>query len=239
MSTETRTPPPTAHFGSSRIALLDVLRHAERPMTVPELAAAVGLHVNTVRPHVDRLVRDGFAVRGSERRTAPGRPHVVYTLAPAGPHHAASAQRAARSGASDSAHDGEGYRFLATVLAAHIASRSGDPAAEGVAAGRDWGRWLVDRPAPSTQLDAATAVARVMRVLEHGGFDPELAADGSVVRLHRCPFRRLAEAQSGVVCGVHLGILRGALDELDAPLEASRLEPFVRPDLCLVHLEQR
>ena len=39
-----------------------------------------------------------------------------------------------------------------------------------------------------------------------------------------------------MICGVHLGLMRGALEALGAPLEATRLEPFVAPHLCLAHL---
>jgi len=41
------------------------------------------------------------------------------------------------------------------------------------------------------------------------------------------------------VCPLHLGLIQGVLETLDAPVEASALEPFVRPDLCLAHLRPR
>jgi hypothetical protein len=31
--------------------------------------------------------------------------------------------------------------------------------------------------------------------------------------------------------------MRGVLDTLRSPIEATALEPFVKPNLCLVHLE--
>jgi hypothetical protein len=33
--------------------------------------------------------------------------------------------------------------------------------------------------------------------------------------------------------------MRGALETLQAPIEATTLEPFVRPDLCIARLRQR
>ena len=33
-------------------------------------------------------------------------------------------------------------------------------------------------------------------------------------------------------------MLRGVLAELEAPLAATRLDPFVEPDLCVAHLAQ-
>jgi hypothetical protein len=33
--------------------------------------------------------------------------------------------------------------------------------------------------------------------------------------------------------------MRGILAELDAPLDVTRLDPFVEPDLCVAHLASR
>ncbi|MFZ2173869.1 MAG: hypothetical protein WAW17_07510, partial [Rhodococcus sp. (in: high G+C Gram-positive bacteria)] len=35
---------------------------------------------------------------------------------------------------------------------------------------------------------------------------------------------------------LHLGLIRGVLAEVRAPLAADRIEPFVEPSLCLAHL---
>jgi hypothetical protein len=49
----------------------------------------------------------------------------------------------------------------------------------------------------------------------------------------------LARDDGEVVCGVHLGLMRGILRELGAPFDAISLEPFVEPALCLAHLGGR
>jgi predicted ArsR family transcriptional regulator len=76
-------------------------------------------------------------------------------------------------------------------------------------------------------------------LLDAGGFAPEPWVEGQPIRLRRCPFVPLANEHRPIICGVHLGLMRGALAELGAPLEAVRLEPFVAPDLCLAHLAPR
>jgi predicted ArsR family transcriptional regulator len=48
----------------------------------------------------------------------------------------------------------------------------------------------------------------------------------------------VAESNQRVVCAVHLGMLKGALAEMGAPLQATRLEPFVEPTLCVAHLRR-
>jgi hypothetical protein len=42
-----------------------------------------------------------------------------------------------------------------------------------------------------------------------------------------------------VVCGIHLGLIRGALEQLGAPEDAVRLVPFVTPTLCVVEIGPR
>ena len=57
-----------------------------------------------------------------------------------------------------------------------------------------------------------------------------------MIELHACPFRDVALEHSEVVCGVHLGLIQGALDQMHTSPFTVRLEPFVSPGLCLAHL---
>lgn len=59
--------------------MLDRLRHA--PQTIDELAAAIGVTGNAIRPHVAALERDGLVRRG-EPRPSTRRPSHTYRLAP-------------------------------------------------------------------------------------------------------------------------------------------------------------
>jgi predicted ArsR family transcriptional regulator len=56
------------------------------------------------------------------------------------------------------------------------------------------------------------------------------------VLLHDCPFREVAQHHQEVVCSLHLGLMRGALDRMRAPLTVDRLEPFASPGVCVTHL---
>jgi hypothetical protein len=38
---------------------------------------------------------------------------------------------------------------------------------------------------------------------------------------------------------VHLGLIRGALAEMGAPVEGTRLDRFVEPSLCVAHFAGR
>jgi predicted ArsR family transcriptional regulator len=64
----------------SRVEILHLLQ--TRPArTIAELSAATGLHANTVREHLQRLIEAGCVVPETEHRTTRGRPRVLYSAA--------------------------------------------------------------------------------------------------------------------------------------------------------------
>jgi predicted ArsR family transcriptional regulator len=77
-----------------------------------------------------------------------------------------------------------------------------------------------------------------VRVLGEIGFAPEAVTTKSERRvlLHHCPFHEVARAHPEVPCSIHLGLMRGLLGELGAPVTVARLEPFAEPGLCVTHL---
>jgi predicted ArsR family transcriptional regulator len=198
----------------SRAHILETLGAGE-PLDAVELARRVGLHPNTVRWHLGVLAEAGLVTSSPEPRTRPGRPRIVFRAAEEEP-----------GGRQD-------YRLLAAVLAGSL---SGSP--EGVAtaerAGTAWGRYLVERPLPLARMSADEAADHVVRLLDEHGFEPE--RENGDVLMHRCPFHDLAEQHGDVVCSVHLGLIRGALAEIGAPVTVTRLEPFVEPSLCRARL---
>lgn len=205
----------------SRVAVLETLRKAGRPLTVPEVAEAVGLHPNTVRVHLTLLTEHGHVTAAPEQRERPGRPRVLY-----------SAEVRAHEERRD-------YRMLAETLIGYLSALEGDRGRAAIEAGYGYGRRAV-RPTGviGEGADADKAIGRVVELFAQAGFEPRPTEDGTRVELHHCPFRELAESDADVVCGVHLGIMRGALAELGAPVEAARLLPFVRPGLCVAELRR-
>ena len=70
-----------------RRRLVDALANADTGATTPgftaaELGAQVGLHVTTVRFHLDQLVAAGLVESAVRREGGAGRPRKVYALAP-------------------------------------------------------------------------------------------------------------------------------------------------------------
>lgn len=193
----------------------------EGPLDARELAERVGLHVNTVRVHLNALADAGFVGSETQPPAGRGRPRVAY--------HATAA--AGEEG-------GRRYRLLAEILTALVA-RFGSEATEQLEeVGEAWGRYLVASPPPYASLGEEQAVEKVIELLAELGFEPRLehAARGRRILMRPCPFLELAREHEDVICPIHLGLMRGALGELGARTRATKLEPFVRPDLCVARL---
>ena len=76
---------------------------------------------------------------------------------------------------------------------------------------------------------AGSSTDDLVEVLRDQGFEPY--HDEGVVRLRNCPFHRLAQDHTDLVCGMNLAMLTGVLEELDASASA-HLDPA--PGRCCV-----
>jgi predicted ArsR family transcriptional regulator len=202
-----------------RQRIVDELGAAASGLDAHELAARLDLHANTVRWHLGILADAGLTASEPAATTARGRPRIVYRLA--------------RTAAAPSADE---HRLLASVLSGAMARLEGGAEAA-VEAGRAWGRYLVPRPLPLAAVDESAAVAEVVSVLDTQGFEPE--AEGREIRMRRCPFHDLAATHPDIVCGMHGGLIAGALAEVGSSLDLEELEPFVQPGLCVARLHAR
>ena len=207
-------------MSAARVALLDTLRAQAEPTTLGALARAAGLHQNTVREHLDALVANGLAVRHAAEPSGRGRPAWLYQATGADP------------GSSE-------YAGLAAALAEAIHDRSPSPVEDAVAAGQGWGRDLARRRDAQPEATATAARRQVVELLDDLGFAPETDSRAASVRLTRCPLLEAAHRYPDVVCGVHLGLAQGALEEYGADPERAHLVPFAEPGACLLHLARR
>jgi predicted ArsR family transcriptional regulator len=212
LQTETNVHRALADERRSRI--VEELRANPGGLDAQELGRRLGLHPNTIRWHLAVLTDADLVDSHPGERTTPGRPRIVFTLT--------------RGGAEP-----ENYRLLATILTGGLAELP-EAGAKAEQAGRAWGRYLVQRPPPHVRTPDDDARQQVVALLDEHGFRPE--TEGDEVHMRRCPFRELAETAPGIVCAVHSGLISGALSELHSRLEIDRLEPFVRPDLCVARL---
>jgi len=239
----------------ARRTTLDALLELGGRRTVAELAAALGQHPNTVREHLDALVRAGLTERTLRHSAGRGRPAALYraTLAatPAGPEYAVLAE------------------VLISALARAVPDRRAR-AAQALAAGHDWGRAirereLIDRPRltltrrpaedapadsaataeaprPAASEDRATlrdSVTRLGELLDRAGFDCRTTAEpggGYTQRLRRCPVLDLAREHPDIVCTSHLGMARELLVHDGVAPERVTLEAFAEPGACLLRI---
>jgi predicted ArsR family transcriptional regulator len=224
------TPRRPAGLSASRAALLDLLETRPAPATVAAMSRATGLHENTVREHLEALLGEGLVERTRAEAHGRGRPAWLY--------------RAVR----DTGPVGE-YAGLAAALAAQIQRTSDSPRADAIEAGIAWGRQLAADSAADSAVDSAVdgqgqrhsrspaeARRRTVALLDGLGFAPQGDDSAAVFRLTRCPLLEAAYRYPDIVCGVHLGIVRGALEEYGGDAERTDLVPFAEPGACLLHL---
>ena len=216
--------------GDSRRALLTLLQRAGWPFDAGEAGAAVGLHPNTARVHLDLLCSVGLLRRRTEERSRRGRPRVLYEVAEA----------VGILVGDQRARDAEiGYRDLARLLAQQL-SELPDMPNEALRAGRRWAGVLNGMPLPTELLSRSETIGVVTELLQRLGFRPEADEDHGRVLLHHCPFVEIAKESRVVVCGVHLGMLKATVERLDAPLDVAGLDPFVADQpVCVVRLAAR
>jgi predicted ArsR family transcriptional regulator len=212
-------PAPAAIRGrrmsAARASVLEMLQAQSEPTTLAALARSAGLHPNSVREHLEALVAGGLATRSPARPSGRGRPAWLYQATDADP-----------EGPSE-------YAGLASALAEAIHHRSPAPAEDALAAGRRWGQDLAHRRGATA---GRTARHEVVSLLDDLGFAPEADRRAATVRLTRCPLLEAAHRYPDVVCAVHLGLTRGALEEYGTDAESVRLLPFAEPGACLLHL---
>jgi predicted ArsR family transcriptional regulator len=220
-------------MSASRLRLLETLEAQPEPTTLAALVAATSLHANTVREHLEALERAGLVTRHRAAPAGRGRPAWLYQSAtpPAG--------RAAE------------YAGLAAALAGAIHRASDTPVEDATLAGEEWGRELARGHATQTHPGPTDGRAEVVALLDEIGFAPEPDHDHGRVRLTRCPLLEAAHRYPDIVCAVHQGLVRGALEEYAGPRGTGpepghgagapdvRLLPFAEPGACLLHLADR
>ena len=195
--------------------VLDVLEGLGEPATVTRLSTETGLHENTVRSHLEGLERASAVVRSLAPTRTRGRPAWLYV-------------------AAQHRDPSESTAFVGALVSA-LRHESATPKRAALSAGRAWGGLVgvERRPVDPTGVDRPTWVLEMLATL---GFEPQVA-QGQSIKITRCPLLEAARANSDVVCSVHLGMVRGALQAAGLPDTGVRLTPFHEPGSCRLDLE--
>jgi predicted ArsR family transcriptional regulator len=182
----------------TRFTVYQELARSPSPLSATTLADRLGLHPNTIRPHLDRMRDAGLVEVETIHRGTVGRPQFQYSLSP---------------GAPGLGLDPPAHTLLAGLLAA-LCETLGAQGYDAADLGRNWGEEAVAR-----HPGAAHCLGALVGELDRLGFDPvsqDLDENGDGARRVRvdflhCPFRELAEAYPDLVCHLHRGIVEGVV----------------------------
>jgi predicted ArsR family transcriptional regulator len=176
--------------GRNRERILGLLLHAPGPISIPALAAQLGISRNAAHQHVNSLERDGLIERAAQISTR-GRPSQGFQLSAAG-----------------EALFPRQYALLARKLIGELARLLGPDALPGAMArmGEELAGELAPRMAEGGEVTVG-AIAELMRDL---GYEAHLASgEEDQVEAHNCVFHDLA-MRDPAICAVDLALL-GAL----------------------------
>ena len=201
--------------------ILAHVRQQQSGATVDEIARSVGLHANTVRFHLARLLRDDLVRQIETPVSGRGRPAHTYvarhTMDMLGPRR---------------------YRTLATIMLQYIRHQT-DPYAAARDAGSSWA--MTSLPPVQAPINREQAVARLVEFLDRLDFHPDIDPDGggdaggNEIAVRHCPFTDLVP--DPLVCEIHRGLMDGALR--DTPVDVAAFEPFAAPGQCRARLVSR
>ena len=188
-----------------RHGLFALVSRSSRPVSRDEAAEALGLARSTAAFHLDRLVEEGLLVVEFRRltgRTGPGagRPAKLY--------------RRAAGEVAVTVPDRH-YDFAAHLLLAAIeeSTRTGEAVRE-----------ALTRTAEQAGQAIGADGGSLEQLLERHGFEPRPDGDGGLL-LGNCPFDRLAEQHTDIVCHLNLDLLRGAAEGSGDRRHALVLDP--------------
>ena len=225
---------------NTRYAIYLELARASSPRSTAEVAETLGLHANTVRPHLERMREVGLLAVHTDNRGSVGRPQNRYALAPDAP----------SLGLEPPA-----FPVLARMLN-EVAAAAGAAADLSAQAGAEQGRALasaaksaMEASAAKSAMEADSHVTRRPRaacveavtvMLAELGFDPAVVHDDNLatIAFTHCPYAELAAAHPEVVCHLHRGLIEGFVESIGGA-GVERFRTLADRDPCQVELSFR
>ncbi len=167
-----------------RRILLALIRDGE-PRTVDELSELVGVHRTVAFNHLERLT-DLEYLEKSQRRGRLGKPASLYSV---------------RLGVLSMSYPARQFVALASIVATGLIALGDDAVAAAKDAGVRFGEEMA--------LPGARSIAEALLAVRWLGADYDV--DGARILAANCIFLEACNEARSIVCGVHAGILEGAL----------------------------
>ena len=179
---------------NTRYGIYLELARAARPLVTAEIAETLGLHPNTVRPHLERMREVGLLEVTTDARGEVGRPQHRYSLAPDAPSlglEPPTVPLLAR---------------MVLAMAERLDASADDAAAVGEGRGRPAPRATPTRHRRSRRSSpTSTALASTPSSPPMSSTRPTSA----IVAFANCPFAAFAATHPELVCGLHRGLVAG------------------------------
>ncbi|HTN99826.1 MAG TPA: helix-turn-helix domain-containing protein [Microthrixaceae bacterium] len=189
---------------NTRYAIYLELARSASPLATADIAETLGLHPNTVRPHLERMRDVGLLESRPDSTGAVGRPQKLYLVA----------EDAPSLGLEPPV-----FPMMARMLL-DVAHAAGVESEITLKAGRSEGRRRARRASASEVVsrsaDESDALGPVLEMQAELGFDPTTLRDGdesATVAFTHCPFAELAADNPEVICTLHRGLVEGFLAE--------------------------
>jgi predicted ArsR family transcriptional regulator len=176
---------------NTRYAIYLELARAARPLVTAEIADTLGLHPNTVRPHLDRMRDVGLVEVTTDARGEVGRPQHRYARA---------------ADAPSLGLEPPTTPVLARMVLDMAQHLGANPADAQVVGEREGAARAIE------YADAGSALEAVVAELDRLGFDPVVAEgtdDEAIVAFANCPFSDYAATHPDLVCSLHHGLVAG------------------------------
>ncbi|MCH7788535.1 MAG: helix-turn-helix domain-containing protein [Acidobacteria bacterium] len=205
---------------NTRYAIYLEIARASRPLATAEIAETLGLHPNSVRPHLERMRDVGLLDQHTVNDGGVGRPHHRFSLASDAPSLGLEPPAAVS---------------LAAMLL-DVAAASGADNVDAREAGSGQGVRDAARYPASTDVLSA-----LVGELDRMGFDPQVVADADAdnvvtIGFAHCPFAESARANPEVVCGLHQGLIEGLVSARGG-CRVTEFCTLVDREPCQVNLE--
>lgn len=221
---------------NTRYAIYLELARSPGPLSTAQVAESLGLHGNTVRPHLERMKEVGLLESRPEVTGSVGRPQKLYSLAgdapslglepPVFPMLARMLVDAARQARLDPETVVEAGRSEGRRQAQTLIGSTDDEVSDDIDSRYLGGGWTDGLPG---------VLADLLSMQEQLGFDPAVVVDddlavsdtaeyidedstataaGTVahVAFTHCPFSELAARNPEIICSLHRGLVEGFIE---------------------------